>query len=385
MTIKMGLIINPIAGMGGRVALKGTDGPEILAAALARGAVAEAGSKTERALKKLLPLREKLLILTGSGQMGEHLCRQLGLSCEIIHTCRAESTAEDTVAAAGLIAASDAVLLLFSGGDGTAGNVCEAVGTDFPVIGIPAGVKIQSAVFAIDPEAAGALAALLLGEMAVETAGSDAAIRPIGCTKREVVDLDENAYRTGHVSATLYGVMSVPDHLDYLQNMKQGGFSKEEAQLTGIADYVIEHMEPDCFYAIGSGSTAKCISRRLGLSYELLGIDIIKNKQLAASDVTEEQLWNYAGQAPLYLVVSPIGGQGFLFGRGNHQFSARVINAAGRQRILVVSPISKLLSIPRHCLRADCGDTQVNAVLHGFYNVICGYNYFVSFLCKPAG
>ena len=367
---RFGLIVNPIAGMGGKVALKGTDGAQILAAARARGASPEAQDKAERALRLLLPCRERVVICTASGPMGEDLCRRLDLPCRVVHTCAGETTSEDTRAAARAVAEAGARLLLFAGGDGTARDVCQAVGESLPVLGIPAGVKIQSAVFALDPERAGMVAVRMLEDPAMTTA------------RREVVDLDEDAYRTGHVRAALYGSMLVPDQPGRLQSMKQSGFAGEEGQLESIAAYLEEHMQPDVYYAVGSGSTTKCISRRLGVDYELLGVDIIRNKQLVARDVTEQQLWEYARQGGMRVIVSPIGGQGFVFGRGNHQFSARVLAAVGREHITVVSPDSKLLSIPRYTLRADCGDPQVNAMLQGWYNVLCGYGRFHSLRCR---
>ena len=368
---RFGLIVNPIAGMGGKVALKGTDGGDVLAAARARGAVPESGHKAERALRLLLPCREELCILTAAGAMGQALCEELGLVCQVVYTPNsADTTAADTIAAARAIAAEGVELLLFAGGDGTARNICEAVGESVTVLGIPAGVKIQSAVFALDPESAGAVAAAMAKGTAMST------------SRREVVDLDEDAYRTGHVSAALYGAMQVPDQPEQLQCMKQSGFSTEADQMNAIASYLVEHMEPGVTYAIGSGSSAKCLSRRLGLPYELLGVDVIRDGQLLAKDVTEEQLWQYAREGDLRIIVSPIGGQGFLFGRGNHQFSARVLRAVGKAHITVISPESKLLSIRTHTLRVDCGDPAVNESLHGYYMILCGYGYFLSLPCR---
>ena len=152
--------------------------------------------------------------------------------------------------------------------------------------------------------------------------------------------------------------------------------------MSAIAGYIEEHLEPGVVYAVGSGSSAKCISRRLGLPYELLGVDVIQDGKLLAKDVTEEQLWEYAKDGNLRIIVSPIGGQGFLFGRGNHQFSARVLRAVGKEHIMVISPESKVLSIQSHTLRVDCGDPEVNQSLHGYYSVLCGYGYFLSLPCQ---
>ncbi len=367
----IGLIVNPIAGMGGKVALKGTDGAQTLSEALRRGALPEANAKAERALRPLLSHADSICVFTASGDMGQSLCERLGLPCQVVYrTSGAVTTAADTVSAARALAEASVAILLFAGGDGTARNVCQAVGDSIPVLGIPAGVKIQSAVFALTPEDAGAVAATIADGTAMTY------------SLREVVDLDEDAYRTGHVSAKLYGVMRIPDSPDRLQSMKQSGFSTEEGQLEAIAAYLDEQMEPDVFYAVGSGSCAKCVSRRLGLDYELLGVDVIRNRALEAKDATEEQLWQFAKDGNLRILVSPIGGQGFLFGRGNHQFSARVLDAVGKEGITVLSPESKLLSVTDHALHVDCGDEKTNQKLRGYYKILCGYGYFMALPCR---
>ncbi len=369
--IRLGLIVNPIAGMGGKVALKGTDGEQVLSEARRRGAEPEANAKAARALGPLLSHAGNICVLTASGDMGQSLCERLGLPYEVAYqTPEAVTTAAGTVSAAHALAEASVALLLFAGGDGTARNICQAVGESVPVLGIPAGVKIQSAVFALTPEDAGAVAATVADGTAMTY------------SRREVVDLDEDAYRTGRVSAKLYGVMRIPDSPDRLQSMKQSGFSTEEGQMEAIAAYLDDKLEDDVYYAVGSGSCAKCLSRRLGLDYELLGVDVIRNRKLLAKDVTEEQLWQFAKDGGLRILVSPIGGQGFLFGRGNHQFSARVLHAVGKAGITVCAPESKLLSIADHTLRVDCGDEQTNQELHGYYKILCGYGYFAALPCR---
>jgi len=367
---RYGLIVNPIAGMGGKVALKGTDGALVLQAARARGAKPESGIKAERALKLLVSRRDRVEIYTASGDMGERICKKLNLPYRVVYQAQGATGPEDTVAAARRIMDAGVRLLLFAGGDGTARDIYQAVEERIPVLGIPAGVKIQSAVFALSPEAAGAVAATMVESASMPT------------SRREVVDLDEEAYRTGHVAATLYGSMLVPNQPGQLQGMKQSGFSNEASQMSAIASYLEERMDPGVYYAVGSGSSAKCILRRLNLPYELLGIDVIQDKTLLARDVTEEMLWVYARSGELRIIVSPIGGQGFLFGRGNPQFSARVLNAVGKEGITVISPESKLLSIQNRTLRVDCGDPELNERLKGYYTVLCGYGYYFSLPCR---
>lgn len=357
----IGLIVNPVAGMGGKVSLKGTDGPDILSQAIALGAVPESELKARHALEELAKCTTPPPILTCAGAMGENICRTLGLTHVLIGDYGAVTTAEHTVLAARAIQARGADLLLFAGGDGTARDIYQAVGENFPVLGIPAGVKIQSAVFALSPTHAGRLAAKVLSGEAYQL------------VSQEVVDLDEAAYRQGIVCASLYGCMKIPVIRGYIQNMKQSGFSSAEAQLTEIADSLIEAMAPESVYAVGSGSTAKWVMRRLGLDYELLGVDLIQNRRLLQTDVTERQLYQAASAQPLNIIVSPIGGQGFLFGRGNLQFSSRVLSAVGKSHIQVMASMDKILSIQGGQLRIDCGDESVNAALSGYYPIYTGY------------
>lgn len=369
MSLTIGVIVNPIAGMGGKVALKGTDGQSVLEEAIALGAVPEAPDKARRALRSLCSGAGDYEILTCSGAMGEQEIKALGLPCKVVYGTPARTGPEDTRRAAARMAEEQPDLLVFAGGDGTARNIFEAVGERVPVLGIPAGVKIQSAVFALSPEAAGDILRTLTEEGRLRT------------VLREVVDLDEDAYRTGKVHARIYGQMRTPAVSIGMQNMKQSGFTSEQLDLAGAAEYICEHMKAGEYYAVGAGSGAKAVLHALDISGELLGVDVINDGKLIASDVTEEELFSYALTGKLHVIVTPIGGQGFIFGRGNHQFSARVLRHAGRERITIISPLSKLLSIGDGVFHADLADADVREMLSGYYNVVCGYGYFVSFRC----
>lgn len=365
---KLGLIVNPIAGMGGKVALKGTDGEAVLAASIARGAKPESGSKAIVALSELLPFKKQLVIYTVSGDMGETICRKLGFEYEVVYRSSTVTTPEDTMTAAKTLASLGADLLIFAGGDGTARNIYDSVGERLPVIGIPAGVKIQSAVFALSPAYAGRLALRYLNGK--------------GCIlhRQEVADLDEDAYRMGRVSAALYGYLQVPCYTDYVQSMKQTGFNNDRDKLLSMARFIIDRMD-DKPYAIGPGSTAKSIMEALELPYALLGVDVVENGRLVATDVTEEELWGFAQSGGLQIIVSPIGGQGFIFGRGNHQFSPRILRSVGRDRVIVMATDTKLISFGGK-LHIDCGDDAVNESMRGYYNVVAGYKYYISIYCK---
>lgn len=367
---KIGLIVNPIAGMGGKTALKGTDGADALSKARARGAIPEASDKALRALRVVARQNANLTVYTCGGPMGEESCQKSGLPYRILYRPGSNSSAEDTVQAARALIDAGVLLILFAGGDGTARDLCAAVGNRAVVLGIPAGVKIQSAVFAVTPEAAGQIACDALQSETIQTA------------LREVVDLDEEQYRCNHISAKLYGCLRVPVGGTKLQNMKVGRIGSDQAMLRGAAQQVISQMHPDGYYAIGPGTTAKSVMETLSLPYELLGVDIIHAQRMVASDVSEQQLWEIALSHPLGLIISPIGGQGFLLGRGNHQFSPRLLERLGKESITVIATQEKLVSLMQSGLRVDSGDIVVDRMLHGYYNVVCGDRYFVSMKCE---
>lgn len=368
--LKIGFIVNPIAGMGGKTALKGTDGAEALQKALSKGAVPEAGEKAKKALMMLEDTFDQIVFLTCPGDMGESALVSLGADYETVIGRADTTTAADTRRAAQVMVRRGACLLLFAGGDGTARDICGAVGDAVPVVGIPAGVKIQSAVFALSPRDGGALARLFIRGGAKET------------ELREVVDLDEDEYRCHRLSAKLYGYMAVPKASGLVQDMKVGKISSDKGALAGAARCVIEDMQPGRFYAIGSGSSAKVVMEQLGLDYELLGIDVIKDGKIVVSDADERALLDILSAGAMGVVVSPIGGQGFLFGRGNRQFSSRILDRVGKENVTVLSTLQKLLTVSSGRLRVDTGDEDVDTKLKGFYNVVCGYRYFVTMPCE---
>lgn len=308
---RLGLIINPVAGVGGAVALKGSDG--VVEQALALGAVPQAHHKTALALEQLLPLKDKLQILTVAGAMGADLLASLGFQFQICYTPKSgQTTAEDTEQAAIAIAEQGVELLLFAGGDGTARNICAAVGERATVLGVPAGCKIHSGVYAITPSAAGkVIAQLVKGEL-------------VTLTEAAVMDIDETAFRQGIVRAKRFGEMRIPAELRYIQSVKNGGKESEELVLDDLAAYIASTMEDDVRYVMGSGSTVAAVMKQLGLPNTLLGVDVVENGELIASDVTATELLELVQDYPSKLVITLIGGQGHVFGRGNQQLSPAV-------------------------------------------------------------
>jgi predicted polyphosphate/ATP-dependent NAD kinase len=360
---RLGLIINPIAGIGGRVGLKGSDGPDIQQRALALGAEPRAGERAAAALEPLRPMAGALDLLAAAGEMGEAVARRAGFHPRVVPVAAADgaTTPDDTRAAVGAMADAGADLVLFAGGDGTARDICRAVGTGLPVLGIPAGVKIHSAVYAVTPVLAGSLAAEYLG-------GGRARLR-----EAEVVDLDEEWYRRGQIVTALQGYLRVPYRRGAVQGRKIPTPASETAQAQAIAAEVVERMEPGRAYLLGPGTTTRAVAERLGLSKTLVGVDLLTRDELLAADVAERQILEWQARRPLGLIVTPIGGQGFLLGRGNQQVSPQVIRRVGRENLLVICPASKLAALRGQPLLVDTGDPEVDALLTGYVEVITGY------------
>lgn len=361
---RVGLIVNPVAGMGGRVGLKGSDGEEILRRARELGATPTAPDRAVEALMGLAPFLDQIDVITYPAEMGEAEAQEAGFMPQVVGSIKTGyTTAEDTRRAAREMAAMDVDLLLFAGGDGTARDIYQVIGTSLPVLGIPAGVKIHSGVYAINPARAAGLASMYLrGE-----------VRTLG--EVEVMDIDEDAFRQGHVSARLYGYLKVPHERRFTQGAKAASSKGEHEALAmeAIAEQVAEIMEPDCLYIIGSGTTPRAIMERLGLGNTLLGIDAIQNGKLIALDLNEDQLLDLIEGRKAKIIVTPIGGQGYIFGRGNQQLSPKVIKMVGVDNIIVVATRTKLTSLQRKPLLVDTGDKEADDMLRGYMRVVTGY------------
>ena len=382
---KLGIIVNPCAGVGGRVGLKGSDGAEVLRAALERGAVRDAPRRARQALERVARIRDHVEIVAWPGEMGEDEARAAGFEprvigslvgrrsyvlCELDRTGERPAlacddfvltTADDTQQAARDLVAAGADLILFAGGDGTARAICAVVGDSVPVIGVPAGVKIHSAVYATTPAAAGDVVALYLHE------------RPAAVQLRagEVMDIDEEAFRENRVSAHLYGYMTVPYARGLTQSAKAGGVAGEVRGLNDIATEVIAGMKPGALYVLGPGTTTRTIMERLGLPKTLLGVDAVRDGRLAGADLTESDLLELVTGAPeTFIVVTVIGGQGHIFGRGNQQISPAVIRAVGPDHVVVIATQTKLLSLQGRPLLVDTGDPALDEQLSGYVKVV---------------
>jgi predicted polyphosphate/ATP-dependent NAD kinase len=363
---RLGLIVNPIAGIGGRVGLKGSDGLNVQQRARALGAKPQAQERTAAALETLQPLIADIELLTAPGEMGETVTRRCGFDPRpISHRKKGRgerTTPEDTRYAAQAMRDAGVDLILFAGGDGTARDMYEAIGNDFPVLGIPAGVKIYSAVYGITPQSAGELAGEFLR-------GGRVRLR-----EAEVLDLDEASYREGKIIINLYGYLKIPYRREYVQNQKVPTPASESVQAQAIAAEVIERMAPGMAYLLGPGSTTRAVAERLDLPKTLVGVDIITHDELLAADVSEQQILEILEQRSLGLIITPTGGQGFLLGRGNQQISPEVIRRADRDNLLVICLASKIAALRGRPLLVDTGDLEVDHLLAGYTEVITGYH-----------
>lgn len=360
--LRIGLVMNPLAGIGGSVALKGSDGEEIVSRALALGAKSHVAERVRSCLEALDDNVEAAEWLTVGGKMGAALLNEMGIEHRVVfEPDRDVTTAADTCAAVEAFQREAVDLVLFAGGDGTARDICGVVHDDQVVLGIPCGVKMHSGVFTNTPTAAARiLEAMIAGEL-------------VTVMQAEVRDLDEDAFREGVVKTKFHGEMWVPEELRYLQQVKSGGREVEELVLQEIAADVIDKMEPGVSYFIGSGSTTVPINESLGLDYTLLGVDVIRDGELLLADAREDDLLEFAEAGPCHVIVTIIGGQGHIFGRGNQQLSAGVLKVVGLSNMTVIATKTKLEALEGRPLQVDTGDAEVDAALSGMIRVVTGY------------
>ncbi|WP_129116985.1 ATP-NAD kinase family protein [Halegenticoccus tardaugens] len=342
--MRIGVVVNPVAGMGGRVGLKGTDGK--VEEARARGAQPRAPERARRALSALRANAPDAEILSYGGPMGESAAREAGLDPDVVgRPDDEETTAADTKRAVEAFLDRGVDLVLFVGGDGTAADVADALGgSETPMLGVPAGVKVYSSVFAVSPEDAGEVAAAFDRTEA-----------------REVMDIDEDDYRAGEVRPELRAVARVPV-ADDLQSSKQLGGGTVEALAAGVAAEV----EPGVTYVLGPGSTVGAVKRALGFEGSPLGVDVWREGEVLVRDGSEAEILDALGERNV-VVVSPIGGQGFVFGRGNPQLSPDVIR---RCDVEVVASRAKLDDLG--VLRVDTDDPALDEALRGWTKVRVG-------------
>ncbi|MHB8586775.1 MAG: ATP-NAD kinase family protein [Thermoplasmatota archaeon] len=347
---KVGLLVNPIAGMGGAVGLKGTDDVE---EARRRGAkpVAE-----ERAVRFLERLPDHVEILTASGSMGEEACEKAGLSAIVVYAANDLTSAQDTGRAAQALADAEVDVVAFVGGDGTARDVLDAIDERVPVLGVPSGVKMYSAVFADTPEVAASVIATF-----------DTAVA------RDVLDIDEEAFRKGDLRVRLHGTLRVPSH-KAVQSAKLAG-EDDDVEQASLADAAADAVRREGgIWILGAGTTMLAVKRALGIEGSLLGVDAVDaggdNVKGLVTDGRAADLERLPD--PLHLMVSPIGAQGFILGRGNLQLTPTIVRRVGIHGIRIVATPSKLLATPT--LHADSGDAALDRSFPRFVSVLTGYH-----------
>ena len=342
-----GFLVNPVAGMGGAVGLKGTDGKAILDKAIALGAKPIAAARAETFLLELSPIKNNINLIVGAGDMGETQAEKCGFAFKVFGEKKHETNSLDTKTIAQEMLKAHVDLLVFCGGDGTSRDILKVVDTKLPVLGVPTGVKMHSAIFAVNPQAAARAAyRFLRGELPLREA--------------EIMDVDEQAFREGRLSAELYGYMLSPyePHLIQANKLASPMTENEMRNQAAIAIYIIENMKPDAIYIVGPGTTTRTISDLLDQKKTLLGVDLFCGKKIIASDVNEKQIGEAISGKHAQIIVTPIGGQGFIFGRGNQQISAKIIRQVGLDNIIVVATASKLRSLKS--LKVDTGDAELD-------------------------
>ncbi len=364
---KIGFLVNPIAGMGGAVGLKGTDGQA--KEAEARGAKPLAPERARACLRLLAPQAHNLLFLTASGEMGERILKECGLDCSVVYEAPLQSSAEDTKAACRAFLEQGVDLILFCGGDGTARDVASVAGQvtgQVPVLGIPAGVKMHSGVFAISPEAAAELAlGFLKGELKTR--------------ETEVVDVDEELYRTGELQTKLYCTARTPYRSVLVQERKRIYASTDEEEFKDqIALFAREFMRDGSAYILGAGTTTARIAEAMGLEKTLLGVDVVQDEKLIIRDASERDLLDLLDKVldkekekSVKIIVSPIGAQGFILGRGSQQISAEVLRRVGAENLIIISTPHKLSELSH--LLVYTGDPELDRALAGRMLVVTGY------------
>ena len=353
--VRLGLLVNPDAGLGGRLGLKGSDGQAEIARS--RGAQDRSGPRMRAMLDHLITISKENLDgiqwYVSKGRMGTDWISPAISSLEVIHSSSSSTDANDTSQLVGSMIGSDIDLLVYAGGDGTTRDVVAALSEygrpELPIIGVPTGVKMHSGCFASSPKAAAeVLSAWLEGDLLLSST--------------EVLDLDEDLYRQGKWVVKLYAEAITPASPRWMQGSKMRvEASGEEEIIQGLADHVRETLIDDRMMIVwGSGGTLRTIGGILGFELNTLGIDITVGGNIIGSDLNENEILSALKehQGDVILLLSPMGGQGFLIGRGNLQLSPDVLRIIGVNRVLGIVTPAKMLTL--RSLRIETGDSEMD-------------------------
>jgi len=353
MPLRLGLLINPLAGIGGPLALKGSDGDDIVKKALSSGAECLSSQRTQVVLSQLLEVKEKIEWFSAPGVMGETCLAQCGFSSTVV---------------------GQLTLLLFAGGDGTARNLVDVIGVDATsvdvlaqqqlVLGIPAGVKMHSGVYAISPQAAARVVLEFFKQ------------KPVSISLQEVRDIDEDLLRAGHINSKFYGELMVPNDDRYVQQVKNSGELDDSAMQIEIAAGIVDDMDNDTLYIIGAGTTPKAVMDELGLANTLLGVDVVLGRELIAQDLNTIELLALIEQHPYHtikIIMTATGGQGHIIGRGNQQLSSSLFKKVGKDNIILLITPDKLSALSGRPLLMDSGDLILDRQWSGWISIVTGY------------
>jgi predicted polyphosphate/ATP-dependent NAD kinase len=368
-TLRIGLVVNPVAGIGGPAGLKGSDHVELINRARKAGASLRSPERALRCLRLLSQhYLDNISFVTYPAQMGEEISCACGFATQVLTPSQpfdvSTTKASDTIEAVQGFIDVGVDLILFVGGDGTARDVCSVVAEKMPVLGIPAGVKMHSGVFALSPESAfEIIQKMILGQL-------------VDLQAQEVRDIDEDALRQGVVNSRYFGDMQVPCDGEFVQQVKQGGIEVEELVLLDISAELIERLKPGTMYLVGAGTTPAAFMEQLHLPNTLLGTDVVCNDQLLHSDVNAPELERLLEDChgDVIAILSITGHQGSLIGRGNQQLSPKVLRRIGKDGIWVVATKTKIKSLVGRPLLMDSNDVELDKEWQGFINVITGYH-----------
>ncbi len=356
----IGFLVNPIAGIGGSVGLKGSDG-DLYVEAVRRGGKPVAPERAFRFLKKLKEYLDDLKFVVPPKHMGWEYVKEFFRSVKVLNIDVGERTSRlDTMSSCKLMIKEHVDLIVFVGGDGTARDIFDVVGVSTIILGVPSGVKMYSGVFASSPEAAAEIVTSYINRNAHIELG-------------EIADVDEGGLKDDVIKVKVYGIAKVPQHKELLVPSKDFSISSE-VDKEEVAEYVVENViEPNTLYLLGPGSTTKAVADKLGINKTLLGVDAVYNRELVGKDLNEKEILELLRTYErVKIVLTPIGRQGFIFGRGNQQISPTVVRAVGKSNMIVVATRSKALGLK--FLRVDTGDPVLDKELEGYIRVIVGYN-----------
>ncbi|RJU84492.1 MAG: hypothetical protein DWB93_01295 [Candidatus Poseidoniales archaeon] len=370
--IRLGLVVNPDAGLGGKLGLKGSDGKANFARSM--GADDRSGPRITTFLNYFSSLHKAdssdISWITSEGRMGtEWIPSGINLGeIRIIHKSQRETSSNDTKEVIRKIIDYGVDLIVYAGGDGTTRDIVaeliELNNPKLPLIGVPTGVKMYSGSFAASPKAAAeVLSAWIRGDLLVAST--------------EVLDLDEERYRDGEWMVRHYAEAYTPSSPRWMQGSKQRvEVSSEEEIIEGLAEHIRETLvKEDTMIIWGSGGTLQSIGEYIGFNLTTLGIDISLGRSIVGSDLDEKGilklLKSHSGK--FIALLSPMGGQGFLIGRGNLQLSHTVISKIGIDNILGVVTPAKLLTVRK--LRIETGDEDLDSKFASkkYMKVLQGY------------